>query len=183
MKALVNILIYQVIWFLAVFAGNIGALCGALLLPVHLLMSGKRGFDLWMMVFMLAAGLVIDGTLQHIGFYTFSSGGFPIPFWLAVIWVGLAITPGHSLIWMRPRPVLCAIFGALGGPAAYWAGVRLGAAGFNWPLPLSLLTLAAIWAFFWPLTMAVSGVIERRLAKPGSKNQENEKGTLSTGGD
>lgn len=182
MKALINILIYQVIWFLAVCAGNIGALFGALLLPVHLSFSAKRSFDLWMMAFLLAVGLVIDGTLHQIGFYTFTAGGFPIPFWLAVVWLGLAITPGHSLAWMRSRPLLCAVFGALGGPAAYWAGVRLGAAEFNWPLPLSLLTVAIIWACLWPLTMAVSGVIERRLAKSATGGQRNAGDTFPTGG-
>ncbi len=181
MKALINIVIYQVIWFLAVGAGNVGALFGALLLPVHLLISGKRRLDLWMMAFMLAAGLVIDGTLHQIGFYTFTAGGFPIPFWLAVVWLGLAITPGHSLAWMRSRPLLCVVLGALGGPAAYWAGVRLGAAEFNWSLPLSLLTVALIWACLWPLTMTVSGTIERRLQSRLQKPEKRGEG-IFTGG-
>lgn len=154
---------YQGIWFLAVLGGNIGALAGALLLPVHLRFSGKRSFDLWMMASMLAAGLVVDGTLHQIGFYTFATDGFPIPFWLAIVWLGLAITPGHSLAWMRHRPLLCAIFGGLGGPAAYWAGVRLGAAEFNWQVSISLVVVAVIWACLWPLTMRVSIFIERRL--------------------
>jgi hypothetical protein len=165
MKSVVNILIYQAIWFFSVLGGDLGALAGGALIIIHLYFSRKRVFDLWMMASMLTAGLVIDGTLHQIGFYSFAVSGFPIPFWLAVVWLGLAITPGHSLAWMQHKPVLCAVFGFLGGPAAYWGGVRLGAAQFNWPLPLSLLVIAVLWAFLWPLMMALSTVFEKYLEK------------------
>jgi hypothetical protein len=50
--------------------------------------------------------------------------------------------------------------GALGGPLAYWAGVRLDAATFNWPLLPSLLLLAIVWGALMPGVMHLS----RRLA-------------------
>ncbi|HHD63778.1 MAG TPA: DUF2878 domain-containing protein [Desulfobulbaceae bacterium] len=101
-------------------------------------------------------GIVVDGTLQKVGFFTFMSPGFPIPFWLMMIWLGLAITPHHSLSWMKKRLFLAALFGAMGGPAAYWAGVRLGVASFTWPLPQALLLLALIWSVLWTTVMHLS---------------------------
>lgn len=109
-----------------------------------------------MMGFMLFLGLLVDGTLQQVGFFEFTITGFPIPFWLMVIWLGLAITPHHGLAWLKNRPLLWAIFGAIGGPVAYWAGVRLGAASFNWPQLQALAFLAFIWAFIWTLVMYFS---------------------------
>jgi hypothetical protein len=47
-------------------------------------------------------------------------------------------------------------FGALGGPLAYWAGVRLGAASFTWSLLSSLGILAIVWALLWPEVMHFS---------------------------
>lgn len=62
----------------------------------------------------------------------------------------------HSLAWMKKQILLSTLFGALGGPLAYWAGVRLGAATFHWPLLSSLALLAVAWAFLWTGVMAVA---------------------------
>jgi len=161
MKILGNVLIYQLIWFLSVLGGNTGAPAGILLLLIHLLFSQKRRVDLMMMGFLLFTGLLVDGILHQVGFITFTETGLPIPFWLMVIWLGLAITPHHSLAWLQNRPILSMFFGALGGPAAYWAGMRLGSATFTWPLVQSLCTLSIIWAFLWPVVMYFSVVSKK----------------------
>jgi hypothetical protein len=156
MKIFVNVLLYQLIWLLCVLGGNRGALVALLLLLIHLVQTDKRAADLKMMGFLLFVGLLVDGTLQQLGFFTFTVTGFPIPFWLMVIWLGLAITPHHSLAWLKNRALLSMFFGALGGPLAYWAGARLGAASFTWPLLSSLGILAIVWALLWPEVMHFS---------------------------
>lgn len=156
MKTLFNVLLYQSIWFLSILGGNNGAWFGLLLLCVHLFFSTKKRADLQMMSILFVAGLLIDGTLHQVGFFSFTETGFPIPFWLLVIWLGLAVTPHHSLSWLQKKPLLAMIFGALGGPIAYWAGVRMGAAHFNWSLLPSLGTLAVVWGLLWPLVMYLS---------------------------
>ncbi len=156
MKIFINVLLYQLIWFLCVLGGNIGAMAALPLLLLHLALTRSRGADLKIMGMMLFLGLLVDGILQQIGFFIFTNPGFPIPLWLIVIWLGLAITPHHSLAWLKTRPVLSAVFGAVGGPVAYWAGARLGAASFEWPLPQALAFLSVIWAFIWSLVMYCS---------------------------
>lgn len=153
MKIIANAVAYQLSWFLAVLGGNAGASFGVGILLLHLVFSSKRMADLRMMFLLLFTGLVVDGTMHQIGFISFTQTGFPIPFWLMVIWLALAITPHHCLAWLKNRLLLSSIFGALGGPAAYWAGVRLGAATFNWNLGLSLVALAVLWAILWPSVM------------------------------
>lgn len=160
MKTAINIGIYQMIWFLCVFWGNIGAFGGLVLIVVHFVLSDKKREDLRMAGFLLFFGLVVDGTLVKIGFFSFTTPGFPLPFWLMVIWVGLAITPNHSLAWMKHKPGLSLFFGAIGGPAAYWAGVRLGAATFHWELVPSLISLAVVWAALWTVIMHISVATE-----------------------
>lgn len=153
MKILANIAIYQIVWFLCVLGENGGAWLALPLLGLHYLYSPIRLVDLKMMAVMLILGLIIDGTLYALGFISFNVAAKPIPFWLLVIWLTLAILPHHSLAWLKTRYFLSAFFGALGGPLAYWAGVRLGSAYFNWPILPSLVTLAIIWAFLWPAVM------------------------------
>lgn len=156
MNLILNIAIYQAVWFLCIRFGDIGALFSLPLLALHLQLSDKRKADVKMMGLLLLAGLVIDGSLNTAGFFKFNAPAYPIPFWLVIIWIGLATLVHHSLAWLKPRPLLCAVFGALGGPLAYLAGVRMGAAAFNWGLSPSLIILAAIWASFWPGVMYVA---------------------------
>jgi hypothetical protein len=157
MNIFVNLIIYEIVWLLCVFAENWGALVALLLLAGHILLSPIKREDLKMMGFMLLIGVVVDGILHTIGFMSYNVAALPIPFWLAVIWLALATLPHHSLKWMKNRPLLCVIFGIIGGPLAYWGGVKAGAASFNWPLLWSLALLAAIWAILWPMVMYFAG--------------------------
>lgn len=166
MKILGNVLIYQAVWLLAVLGGDSYAYGGLLLLLIHLVFSPGWADDLRMMVFLLVVGLLVDGTLHQVGFISFTETGFPLPHWLMIIWLALAITPHHSLAWLKNRPLVSLVFGALGGPAAYWAGTRLGAATFNWTLLPSLFTLALIWAVVWPTVMYFSVMSSKTLDQP-----------------
>ena len=161
MNLLLNIAIYQAIWFLCVLLGNLGALLSLPLLALHFLFSGKRAADARMMAILVTLGLIIDGSLRVAGVLALSGWGWPIPVWLATIWIGLATLPHHSLWWMRSRILVNILFGAIGGPLAYWGGTRLGAAAFPLSLEFSLLVLAVVWAVLWPLVMALA-------AHPGS---------------
>jgi len=157
MHPLINVGINQVIWFLCVLGGNGGVIFALPLLVVNILLSRHRQADLRLMAILLAIGTGIDGILQASGFFSFRHPGVPIPLWLAVIWLALAALPHHSLQWMKGRPWLCALFGALGGPLAYWAGVRLDAATFHLPLIPSLALLSVIWASLWVAVMHLAG--------------------------
>lgn len=153
MNIFINFSIYQIAWFLSVFRENSGALLALPLLAVHLYLSKHKKADLKMMGLLLASGLLIDGTLHAIGCLSFNAPSLPIPFWLGTVWLFLATLPNHSLAWLKGRSLLSMIFGALGGPLAYWAGVRVGAASFVWDTGVALITIAVIWAILWPLVM------------------------------
>jgi hypothetical protein len=164
MNWLVNLAIYQAAWFACVLGGDAWAWIAPVLLAVHLYLSPCRRADLLLAGVLLLVGLAIDGALRAIGFISFNSRFAPIPLWLMGVWLTFAILPNHSLAWLKYRLRLSAILGAFGGPLAYWAGVRLDAASFNWPLLPSLLLLAIVWAALMPGVMRLSS----RLA-PGKK--------------
>lgn len=163
MHWLVNIALYNLVWWIAVLGGNHYAwLAGALLL-LHLLISNKRKADLIMLGSLLALGLVIDGLLVQVGLFSFPQQQWPIPTWLMVIWLALATLPLHSLRWLQNQLPLAGLLGALGGPLSYWAGVRLEAATFHWAMPPALVTLALVWGLLFPAIM----LLARRL-EPGT---------------
>lgn len=158
MNIFINIAIYQLAWFLSVLWENSGALVAVFLLPLHLFLSPARRADGELMGLLLLAGVLIDGSLHYAGFIQFNVAAYPIPLWLGVIWLALATLPNHSLAWMKSRYIVSALFGAAGGPLAYWAGVKLEVATFTLPLAPSLLILALIWALLWPAVMYVAAL-------------------------
>ena len=109
-------MINQAIWFLCVLGGHAGALFALPFLVPNILLSSNRRADLQMIALLLPIGVLRDSILQGIGFFSFTWTGFPIPFWLAVIWAALAFLPHHSLAWMKKGQLVSALFGALGGP-------------------------------------------------------------------
>lgn len=159
MNWIINLIIYQITWFVCVLGGNDYSWIPLTFLGIHLYLSHYRKADIILIISLFFIGLLIDGTLKALGLFSFTSDSFPIPYWLMVVWLVLATLPNHSLAWMKKRPFLSAFFGALGGPLAYWAGVRLGAASFNWPLLQSIFTLAVVWALLWPLVMLLSNFL------------------------
>jgi len=178
MSLVINVLIYQIIWFLCVFKGDFGAFLSLGLLIGHLLWSPLRKADLQMMCVLLIMGLIIDGLISYAGVVSYRVDGVPIPFWLAVIWLALAILPHHSLRWLKGRPLLSSLFAAVGGPLAYWAGVKAGSATFNATLFSSLALLAIVWALFWPLAMSIAN---RLAPRDSSCNQHDQSGINTKG--
>lgn len=150
---------YQAVWFFCVLYGNYGALGGIAILALHLALSDRRAADARMIVLFVAAGVLIDTAMQRFGILSFSASSWLIPFWLIVIWAGLAILPLHSLRWMQGRHLINILFGAVGGPLAYWGGVKLGGAEFPQTTSMSLAVLAVVWAVFWPLAMHLASRI------------------------
>jgi len=67
----------------------------------------------------------------------------------------LAIALNVTMRWMKRRLWLAALFGAIGGPAAFAAGVRLGGASFV-DEKIALATLAGVYALAMPLLMWLS---------------------------
>jgi hypothetical protein len=49
------------------------------------------------------------------------------------MWIAFATTLNVSMRWLRGRPELALLFGAVGGPLAFYAGERLGAVTVHRP--------------------------------------------------
>jgi hypothetical protein len=158
MHWLLNFSIYQANWFICIKWGNSYSWIALLLLVVHFSISPCRKADLRLIILVTVMGILLDGILKAVGFFSFSGDNFPIPFWLIVIWMTLATLPNHSLGWLKGKPFIAGLLGMIAGPIAYWAGTRLGVATFNWQLLPSLLLLGILWSLVWPAIMFMSQI-------------------------
>jgi hypothetical protein len=99
-------------------------------------------------------GLVVDSLLSGIGLLLFkNNSAWVAPPWILAMWLNFALVLRVSLRWLQGRYLLGGLMGALGGPAAYWAGERMGAVSFGAPLITTLAVLAIIWALVVPLLL------------------------------
>ncbi|MFO7576664.1 MAG: DUF2878 domain-containing protein [Pelovirga sp.] len=157
MNPLLNIAIYQLVWFIAVLGGEGLVWLGLLVLTAHFFLSPRPQSDLLLALVVLLIGVLVDGLLRQIGVFVFVEDRFPLPFWLMLIWVALATLLTHSLRWLAPRPWLAVVCGACGGPLAYVAGVRLGVAAFGVSTPAAIVLLAVVWGALVPLLLHLGG--------------------------
>jgi len=131
----VNFIVYQVAWFNGVIAAAhdraaLGSTVVAAAVAFHLWHAPRRAPELRLVVAALLAGLAWESLLVSLGLFRYGSGNFVAglaPYWILALWAQFATTLNLSLAWLKGRALLAATFGAIGGPLAFWAGVRLGA--------------------------------------------------------
>ncbi len=160
-----NFLLFQVGWFSCVLGGAspgytwVGVAVVAVIIAVHLRRASDRQQELLLILITTLLGTLWDSVLLQAGLFHFSSGlAMPgvVPFWLIAMWALFATTLNVSMKWMKNRYLLAAVFGAIGGPLAYYAGHRLGAVEFGDPA-VALLLVAVGWSIIMPLLMALTG--------------------------
>ena len=158
---LLNLLFYQLGWFCCVLGAAwgyplSGALSALLLLLVQLLLSDSRRAELSLILLCCLLGVFVDSLQQFFGVLSFKAGPnwkLWLPLWVFVVWAQFASLLRFSLNWLSGRYLLGAGLGLIGGPLAYWGGVRLGAATFGDNLLFSLISLALVWALMVPLLL------------------------------
>lgn len=154
-----NAVAFQVGWFACVLgaaSGNgwIGPLFVGLFVLVQLWISEERWKEVHLLLGTLVVGWSFDTVLIGLGYYSPVSNvfeGWGSSPWLVAMWVNFALTLRHSMRWLKGRYGLGAVMGAVSGPLAYHAGIRLGAMTMlDGPYIMTLL-LSIGWAIAVPL--------------------------------
>lgn len=162
-----NFLLFQGGWLLTVGMAAAGrplaaALGGGGVLAVHLLLTRQRAREGGLVCMAMLLGVLLDTLLVGLGALVFPGAAGPFflpPPWMVVLWGLFAATLSFSLSWLKHRPLTAILFGAAGGPLAYLAGVRLGAAELGTDAAASLAAIGLVWA----VAMALLIPIVRRL--------------------
>ena len=172
-----NFILFQVGWFSCVLGGAsdglawLGVAVASLIVAVHLSRANSPREEMILIAAALLIGTLWDGSLTMAGIFIFEEPTLLpnfAPYWLIAMWALFATTLNVSLKWLKGRYLLAAVFGALGGPAAYYAGHRLGAVEFSDTLT-AMLAVAAGWSIIMPLLLLLAsrlnGYYERREAR------------------
>ena|SRR5271165_2011727 len=155
-----NIILFQLGWFACVLGAArnlpwVGVLAAAAIIAWHLAHAARPWRELGLIAMAAAIGTVFETLLVRSGWVSFGSGPQLVvsaPIFMIALWANFATTLNVSLRWLRGRPLLAILLGAVGGPAAYYSGARLGAMDLIAPLP-ALGSIAAGWGVMTPLLL------------------------------
>ncbi|WP_295386096.1 DUF2878 domain-containing protein [uncultured Thiodictyon sp.] len=158
MHVLINFAAYQIAWFACVLGGAhglpwVGVAVTAVAIAIHLALVPTPVRDALLILAVAVIGALWDGLLVWFGLLQYPSGmllPWLAPVWIIAMWAGFATLLHVALRWLIGRPWLAALFGAVGGPLAFYAGMRLGAVNFPDPVA-ALIVLALGWSILTPL--------------------------------
>lgn len=160
---LINILLFQLCWFACILGGAngmplLGVAVVALAVAYHLYSTANPRAELLLLVVAAIIGGAWDSLLVTLGWLVYPSGTLiagTAPYWLVAMWIAFATTFNVSLRWFKQHLLLAALFGAVGGPLAYFAGERLGGVVFS-SYPAALGALALGWTLLMPLLLLIA---------------------------
>lgn len=153
-----NLLLFQAGWFAGVFgtASGLpwtGVAVAAAVAGWHLWRALRPWQELKLLLLAVALGAAFETALVQLGWLRFDGGALAIgtaPVWMVALWSNFATTLNVSLRALRERLLIAAILGAVGAPAAYYAGGQLGAVEFGEPA-MALAAIAVGWAVMTPV--------------------------------
>ncbi len=163
MAIAVNVVLFQLGWFACVLGAAHGVpwvsvVAAGAILAWHLSRATQPQRELALLAAAAVLGAIFETLLMQTGWVRFETGvliaGAP-PYWMVALWAIFATTLNVSLRWLRPRPSLAALLGAVGGPAAYYAGARLGALEFI-AAGAALVAIGIGWAILVPVLLAAA---------------------------
>ncbi len=129
-------------------------------LAVHLSFTDDRQRELKLLLAAGLLGFLYDTTLVNAAVFSPLQHLVPRPFsppWMVCIWMNFAATLNVSMVWLRGRYLLAAVFGAIGSPMAYYSGAKLGATQALISLN-GMLVLAVGWGVMTPLLVWLARV-------------------------
>jgi hypothetical protein len=182
MKPLVSAVAFYACWFACVGGAAhgvpwAGPIAVALYVAADLQAippGAARTSRAWLLGAAGAVGYAADSALVLAGILTFPARavfGWPSTAWMVALWVLQAAVLDGALSWLRGRLGLAAAVGAIGGPLAYLAGERMGAASLGPTQAVAVTVIAAEWMLAMPLLVWMDGRALRavRRASPVSR--------------
>ena len=161
---LINGVLFQALWFSAVYGSAHGWTWPCLLLLLTLsywqLQTKRRAqSDIKLLLIAIVMGLVIDSAWINIGIMEFTNKtpvAWLSPLWILVLWAGFALTINHSMSWLKSHPLLPSLLGLISAPLSYYAGKKFGAVEYNLDTLLVSAYIGLTWAVALPVLVKIS---------------------------
>ncbi|MFT5789195.1 MAG: hypothetical protein ACI8SJ_001310 [Shewanella sp.] len=150
---IVNLVMFQGVWWLSILYQNAAFGFSLGLLLFHFMLSSRMQSDVILMLKVVLLGIAVDSLLTYGGIFHFSE----TPYWLILLWCHFAISLGYSLAFTQKLPwYINALLGGVFGCLSYLAGARFDAVHLPLEYLTSAMILFAIWIVIFPMFVYVS---------------------------
>ncbi len=166
-NTVINFVLFQLGWFACVLGAAkqmpwVGVGFFVIFLMWHLSQAKPAKPELILVLIAVLIGGVFDQIMTQLNLLSYKSHTIDAlpPAWILALWAEFAMTLNVCLRWMRNeqlrwRWLIAVLFGAIGGPLAYIAALRLGAVSLN-VAPMTHIVLAIGWGIITPLLLALA---------------------------
>jgi len=163
MNILINIVAFKIGWAASIFGAAsgmplLGPVVVLAVIAAHLQMASNPSRELLLIVMTGVIGASWDSVMVAAGWLTYPSGtlvDWLAPYWILAMWMLFATTLNMAFRWLRGRPFVAALLGAIFGPLSYYVGASLGAVEIN-EFAAAMTGLAAAWAVLLPGLLALA---------------------------
>ena len=163
MNVLMNAALYQAGWLACTLGAAhgvawAGPFAATAIIGWHLSRARFPSEEVMLVAAAAATGLVFETALLATGWVAYpGTASLPglAPPWMVALWALFATTFNVSLRMLRARPAVASLLGAVGAPAAYYAGAGMGALTLVAPGP-ALAAVALGWAIATPMLLRVA---------------------------
>ena len=164
---IVNAAVFQIGWLCCVLASAshlpwLGTLTALLIVAWHIGHAPRPRNELLLILSAGMIGAFWDSLLVYAGWLQYPSGTLiegTAPHWIIAMWMLFATTLNVSLRWLKERLLLATALGAIAGPAACFAGYKLGAVQIP-EVTTAMTALALGWAVLMPLLMILANRLD-----------------------
>ena len=132
----------------------------------HFFTTTTARADLYLACASVFLGFIVETVYLQYGvlIYSFNKTSPQFaPFWILILWASFALTLNTGLRWLQGRHLAAAILGFIGGPLAYFGGVKLGAATIGLMPAIVYLSIGLSWAVVTPALLLLARTLNYRL--------------------
>ncbi len=153
---IINFVLFQLAWLACVIGAAqglpwLGVVVTLLILGWHFFHTKQHKYELILIFSAFIIGAFFDQLMLSMQWVSYQAHGWStnlVPAWILALWVAFASTLNLSLAWMQGRYFISILFGASGGPLAYFGAENLGAVTL--PSTASYVALGVGWAIITP---------------------------------
>lgn len=164
-KAIVQAILFYIVWFLVVYWMKDGQLeLFALGLQLLFVLIFLKKSEIRFLGSVTIIGSIVDSIPVALGLVTFPGTDLYIglyPIWMLLMWSIFATTFSLSLGWLQGRIGLQSLFGLIGGSLSIYAAYGIGALDFPKGEALAVIFCSIEWGILVPILFSMHRRLQR----------------------
>lgn len=163
-KKIINFLLFHFMWPACVVGAAYGLWWPGVLLLVaffiwHYFSESNVSGDMKLVAVMLLVGILVDTLWIQMGLLDYATPGpFPAiaPVWIAALWVALALSLNHCLLYLQRHRAITGLVLMFGSPFSYYLASKVGAVEWLAPAWQVIAATGLSWAILIPIFLTLA---------------------------